>query len=176
MAERFQLLDRETLDPDQRAVFEAILSGPRGAVPHIFQLYLASPDLAARVQELGAFCRYGTGLPRHLSELAILVVARHWHAEYEWAIHRIEAAKAGLPEDVIAAMEAGERPQFDDADAEVVYDFATEFFRENDVSDALFQRTIDRFERKTVVELTGVLGYYSMLAVAIRIFRLRPEK
>jgi 4-carboxymuconolactone decarboxylase len=176
MDERFQPLERETLDPDQRRVFDAILSGPRGTVPHIFQLYLASPDLAGRVQELGAFCRYRTGLPGHLSELAILVVARHWQAEYEWAIHRREAGKAGLPESVIAAIEVGDRPQFDDADAEVVYDFATEFFRQNDLSDALFARAMDRFGRKTVVELAAVLGYYSMLAVAIRIFRLQPEQ
>jgi 4-carboxymuconolactone decarboxylase len=176
MAERFKPIDRDALDPEQQAVFDAILSGPRGSVPHIFQLYLASPELASHVQKLGAFCRYRTCLPRHLSELAILTVARHWSAEYEWVIHRTEAKKAGLPEDLIAAIEMGKRPDFNNADAELVYDFSAGFFRQKEVSDALFGRAIARFGRKTVVELAGLLGYYSMLAVAIRIFRLTPEE
>jgi 4-carboxymuconolactone decarboxylase len=175
MNSRFSPLSRGDLTPRQREVFDAIASGPRGAVPWIFHLYLNSPELASRVQQLGAFCRYGTSLPPRLSELAILVVARHWKSGYEWAIHAREARKAGLSDALIAAIEAGRRPAFDDADAELVYDFATEFFRRNDVPDDLFARAIEGFGRTTTVELAGILGYYSMLAIAIRIFRLEPE-
>jgi 4-carboxymuconolactone decarboxylase len=176
MAERFQPLDPSALTPEQKRVFEAIGASPRGTVPWIFHLYLASPDLASRVQELGAFCRYRTGLPAHLSELAILIVARHWGADYEWSIHRVEAQKAGVPERVIAAIEAGKEPGFDNDDAALIYDFATEFFRHNDVGNELFERALARFGRQTLVELAGILGYYSMLAIAIRLFRLPPEK
>jgi 4-carboxymuconolactone decarboxylase len=175
MTDRFRPLRREELDPRQQAVFDAIQAGPRGTVPWIFHLYLESPELAARVQELGVFCRYGTGLPRYLSELAILVVARHWGAEYEWRIHEGEARKAGLPEEAIAAIGRGEEPHFDDADARLVHEFLTECLESNDVSDALFARALERLGRKNVVELTGVLGYYSMLAMAIRTFRIPPE-
>jgi 4-carboxymuconolactone decarboxylase len=175
MSERFKPFEQAELSARQREVFNDIASGPRGTVPWIFHLYLNSPELASRVQQLGAFCRYGTSLPRHLSELAILIVAHRWQAEYEWAIHAGEARKAGVPETMIAAIESGKRPAFDDPDAELLYDFATEFFRQNDVSDALFERAVERFGRATTVELAGILGYYSMLAVAIRIFRLQPE-
>ena len=175
MTERFKPFRREELDQRQKAVFDAIAAGPRGAVPWIFHLYLESPDLAARVQELGAFCRYRTGLPRHLSELAILIVAHHWSAEYEWRVHESEARKAELSDEMITAIRSGERPAFEDADAGLIYAFCTEYLRNNDVSDALFARAIMRFGRRTVVELTGILGYYSMLAMAIRIFRLPPE-
>ena len=175
MTERFSPFERDDLDARQREVFDDIASGPRATVPWIFHLYLNSPELASHVQRLGAFCRYGTTLSPRLSELAILVVAHHWKAHYEWSIHAREARKAGLPDDVIAAIEAGRRPAFDDADAELVYDFSTEFFRTNDVPDALFARAVERFGRATIVELAGILGYYSMLAIAIRIFRLRPE-
>ncbi|MGH6922430.1 MAG: carboxymuconolactone decarboxylase family protein, partial [Propylenella sp.] len=133
MTDRFRPLRREELDPRQRAVFDAIQAGPRGTVPSIFHLYLESPELAARVQELGAFCRYGSGLPQHLSELAILVVARHWDAEYEWRIHEGEARKAGLSEEAIAAIRRGEEPHFDDADARLVCEFLTEYLAKNDV-------------------------------------------
>jgi 4-carboxymuconolactone decarboxylase len=175
MPERFTPFDPADLDARQRQVFDDIASGPRGTVPWIFHLYLNSPELASRVQQLGAFCRYGTSLPPRLSELAILVVARYWKADYEWAIHAGEARKAGLSDELIAAIEAGRRPAFDDPDAELLYDFATAFFAQNDVPDALFAKAIDRFGRKTTVEFAGILGYYSMLAIAIRIFRLPPE-
>jgi 4-carboxymuconolactone decarboxylase len=175
MSQRFTPFARDELDARQREVFDAIASGPRGTVPRIFHLYLNSPELAARVQELGAFCRYRTSLPPRLSELAILVVARHWEADYEWAIHAKEARKAGMSDEIIGAIETGERPPFDDPDAALVYDFATAFFRLNDVPGALFARAVDRFGRTTIVELAGILGYYSMLAIAIRIFRLEPE-
>jgi 4-carboxymuconolactone decarboxylase len=176
LSDRFTPLDPSLLDERQREIFEAIAAGPRGAVPWIFHLYLASPELAAHVERLGAFCRYGTGLPRSLSELAILVTARRWGADYEWAIHAVEARKAGLARATIADIGAGRRPVFEDADQELVFDFADEFFRTNGVSDGLFERAVARFGRPTTVELAGVLGYYSMLAIAIRIFRLPPEE
>ena len=138
MNSRFTPFARDDLAARQQQVFDDIASGPRGTVPWIFHLYLNSPELASRVQELGAFCRYGTSLPPRLSELAILIVAHHWKADYEWAIHAGEARKAGLSDDLIAAIEAGRRPVFDDPDAELLYDFATQFFRLNDVPDALF--------------------------------------
>jgi 4-carboxymuconolactone decarboxylase len=175
MAERFTPFERADLTPRQREAFDDIAAGPRGTVPWIFHLYLNSPELASHVQRLGAFCRYGTSLPPRLSELAILIVARHWQADYEWSIHAREARKTGLPDDVIAALQDGRRPVFDDPDAELVHDFATEFFRLNDIPDGLFERAVGRFGRTTTVELAGLLGYYSMLAIAIRIFRLPPE-
>jgi len=174
-SERFTPFSRADLDARQQKVFDDIASGPRGTVPWIFHLYLNSPELASRVQQLGAFCRYGTSLPPLLSELAILIVAHHWQADYEWSTHTGEARKAGLPEDVIDAIGGDRRPVFGDSDAELVYDFASEFFRLNDVPEALFARAVERFGRATTVELAGVLGYYSMLAIAIRIFRLQPE-
>ncbi len=173
--ERFTPFARTDLDARQQEIFDDIASGPRGTVPWIFHLYLDSPELAARIQQLGAFCRYGTSLPPRLSELAILIAAHHWEAEYEWSIHTGEARKAGLPSEVIVAIGEDRRPVFDDGDSELIYDFATEFFRRNDVPDALFASAVERFGRATTVELAGVLGYYSMLAIAIRIFRLQPE-
>jgi 4-carboxymuconolactone decarboxylase len=176
MAERFTPLDESELDPEQRAVFDAILAGPRGTVPHIFHLFLNSPELASRIQKLGEFCRYRTGLPPRLSELAILVVAKHWGADYEWAIHAVEARKAGLSDDVIAAIGRGQEPAFEDKDDALIHAFATEFFRVSEVSDSTFGACVSRFGRRVTVELAGILGYYSMLAIAIRIFRLKPEK
>ena len=76
MQERFTPFARADLDARQQAIFDDIASGPRGTVPWIFHLYLNRPERASRVQQLGAFCRYGTSLPPHLSELAILIAGR----------------------------------------------------------------------------------------------------
>jgi len=114
MQERFTPFARTDLDARQQKIFDDIASGPRGTVPWIFHLFLNSPELASRVQQLGAFCRYGTGLPPRLSELAILIAAHHWEAEYEWSIHAGEARKAGLSGDVIVAIAEGRRPVFGD--------------------------------------------------------------
>ncbi|MEW6255874.1 MAG: carboxymuconolactone decarboxylase family protein [Pseudomonadota bacterium] len=175
MTSRFRQLSPEALTPAQRPIFEAIAAGPRQSVPYIYHLLLESPDLARTAQALGVFCRYGTEFPPRLSELAILVVARHWEATYEWSVHVHEARKAGLPESIIAALEKDEVPHFEEPDDVLVYEFASRFFATNDVPDDLFAQAEARFGRKAVVELAGLLGYYSMLAICLRVFRVPAD-
>ena len=172
MTQRYKPLARETLAPEQRSVYDAIVAGPRGTVPAPFHLFLQSAPLADRVQQLGGLLRYGTGLTPRLSELAILVTAAHWGAEYEWSVHEAEARKAGLPEAVIRAIAAGTRPELEGDDA-LVYEFASTFFAKRDVPDELFAAATARFGEKTTVELASILGYYSMLAIVLNLFRVK---
>lgn len=173
-APRYRELDPTHLDPEQRRIFEEIGRPRAGAVPAPFHIYVESPELAETAQALGAFCRYRTGLLPRLSELAILTTAAHWGAEYEFGVHAREARKAGVPEAEIEALATGRRPGFTDPDAALVHDFASAVYREKDVPDDLFAAAVERFGRRTVVELTGLLGYYSMLAIALRVFRVPP--
>ena len=173
---RFRKLDPERLSPEQRAVFDAIAAPRGGVVPTPFHILLESPELASLTQALGAFCRYRTQLGPRLSELLVLITAAHWGAEYEFAVHAPEARKAGVAETVIAALQAGEPPRFDDAESQLLYEFATSFFETRDVPDALFEKAVAQFGRRRVVELAGVLGYYSGLAMLLRIFRVPAEK
>jgi 4-carboxymuconolactone decarboxylase len=117
--------------------------------------------------------RYRTGLPARLSELAILVTAKHWEAQYEWSVHEGEARKAGVPEEVIRAIASGVRPALGDDDA-IVYDLATSFYTKRDVPDDIFKRAVEKLGQKTVVELAGILGYYAMLAIVMGIYRVSP--
>src|SRR5262245_26919295 len=173
MTERFAPLKREELSPEQQRVYAAILSGPRAAVPAPFHLFLQSAELADRVQQLGELLRYRTGLPPRLSELAILVTAHHWGAEYEWSVHEREARKAGVPDGAIRAFAAGTAPDRTGDDA-LIYEFAHTFYAERDVPQALYDSAVARFGMRTVVELGSILGYYSMLAIVLRIFRVKP--
>jgi 4-carboxymuconolactone decarboxylase len=133
---------------------------------------LESPNLASLTQALGAFCRYRTGFAPHLSELMVLITAAHWRADYEFSVHISEAKKAGLSEETIAAVREGKVPRLDDPDSKLVYDFATTVYANREVPDALFNEAVARFGRPLVVEFVGVLGYYSMLAIFIRVFRV----
>ncbi len=173
VTERYTPLTPDTLTPEQKPVFDAIAAARNGSVPKPFHIFLQSPELSDRTQQLGALLRYRTGLPPRLSELAILVTARHWRAEYEWSVHEAEARKAGVPEDVIRAIAAGKRPAVAGDDA-LIYEFAASFFADRDVPDIVFNATVARFGDKTVVELSSILGYYSMLAIVMGIFRLKP--
>jgi 4-carboxymuconolactone decarboxylase len=172
MTQRFTPLARDALSPDQQGVYDAIVAGPRGTVPAPFHIFLQSAPLADCVQQLGSLLRYGTGLPPRLSELAILITARHWGAEYELSVHVSEARKAGLAEETIAAVCAGRRPALEGDDA-LVHDFASTLYASGDVPDELFAAAVARFGRKTVVELASILGYYSMLAIVLNLFRVK---
>lgn len=173
MTDRYMTLTPETLTAEQKPVYEAIAAARFGSVPKPFHVFLQSPELTDRAQELGALLRYRTGLPARLSEIAILVTARHWEAHYEWSVHEGEARKAGVPEDLIGAIAAGIRPTASGDDA-LVYDFASSFFAKRDVPDAVFSAAVSRFGQKTVVELASILGYYSMLAIVMAIYRVKP--
>ncbi len=172
MQERYRKLERAELDAEQLRIFDDIARPRKGQVPAPFHVYLESPELCQLVQAVGAFCRYRTGLSPRLSETAILVTAAHWRAEYEFEVHAGEALKAGVREEEIEALRAGRVPAIDDPDADLVYRFSSVFYENHDVPDALFEEAVSRFGRRTVVELVGVLGYYSMLAIALRVFRV----
>ena len=171
-AKRYREFRREELTTEQQKVFEHIAAPRGGVVPAPFHILLESPTLASLTQALGAFCRYRTGFPQHLSELMVLITAAHWRADYEFSIHIPEARKAGLSEEIISAIRDGRAPEFDDPDSKLIYEFATTFYANREVSDGLFGEAVTRFGRQRVVEFVGVLAYYSMLAIFMRVFRV----
>ena len=143
-------------------------------MPANVQAWLPSPELAQRAQHLGAFLRYDTSLGPRLSELAILVVARRWTSDYEWAIHADEAARAGVPGDVIAAIGHGRTPVLEGEAEQVVFDAATELAHGARLSDDVFARAEAALGRPTLVELVGLVGYYTMVAMTLNAFEVPP--
>src|SRR6266850_2520217 len=135
---RYREFTSDELTPEQKAVFDAIASTRGGIVPTPFHVLSESPQLASLTQALGAFCRYRTGLSPRLSELAVLITAAHWGAEYEFAVHTPEALKAGITQATIDALHDGKTPSFEDDDSKLIYEFATMFYAKHDVPDALF--------------------------------------
>ncbi|HEY4862955.1 MAG TPA: carboxymuconolactone decarboxylase family protein [Xanthobacteraceae bacterium] len=162
----------EDLTPAQRKVHDAIVAGPRGRVVGPLRVWIMSPELAERAQELGAFCRYRTSLPPRLSELAILVTGAFWKASFEWHAHAPIAIKAGVPADAVEAIRLGQEPKFAREDERAVYEFSRELWTKRRVSDATYRRTADLLGNETVIELVGILGYYGLISMTINTFEV----
>lgn len=166
---RFPDLAPDGMTESQRRVFHAIASGPRGGVRGPFGALLRSPELADRVQKLGEYVRYGSSLPPRLNELAILITARFWGAKFEWYAHHPLALRAGLAASIADDLAQDRRPASMSAEEEVVYDFCTALHRDHVVDDRLFMRAVAAFGEQGVVDLIGVSGYYTLVAMVLNV-------
>lgn len=164
---RIPLPTPEEMNPEQRRVYEAIVGGPRGRLVGPLRAALHRPELADKWQQFGELLRYRTALPPKLSELAILVTARHTRSNLEWIVHEQMAIKAELPLTIIADVFAQRRPADADTDMLIVYDYAFELNENNTVSDDVHRRVTERFGVVAVVELTALIGYYTMVAMTL---------
>lgn len=169
---RLDTPELDTLSPEQRDVHQQIASGPRGGVYGPLGVWLWRPELAARAQALGRYCRYDSSLPPRLSELAILTTARHWSAEFEWLHHKQPALDAGLNPNIVDAIRQDKKPSFANDDEQVVYDFSIELQRNRLVSDATYNQAVKLLGQESVVDLVGVLGYYSLISMTINAFQV----
>ncbi len=164
---RITLPSPEQMDANQRRVYDKVVSGPRGKIQGPLRAALHNADLADRWQALGALLRYDTLLsPRH-SELAILVTGRACNSPFEWYAHRIEGEKAGIEAPVLDALLARQWPEGLSDDDAIVLRFALELNEHRSVSDATYAAALQRFGERTVVELTALVGYYTMVAMTL---------
>lgn len=170
---RLPLLTEAELSEPQRAVWAAIVEGPRGRVEAPLNLWLRSPEMAGPAQALGAYCRYGSALPRRLSELAILVTAAWWKAAYEWAAHAPAAVAAGLDPQCIEALRTGAAPRFTEADEQAVHDVASELLSSRMLSPATYARAEAALGARGLVDLVAVLGYYGFISMTLKAFAMK---
>jgi len=157
----------------QRLVAEAILAGPRGSSTGLrgpFEALLQSPSLADRVQRLGEYVRFESSLPVLLNEMAIIMTARRWTAQFEWYAHCQFALDAGLDPAVADAIAHGERPALD-ADADAVYEFVSQLLEEGAVSDAAWEAVVGRWGKPGAIDLIGVVGYYCLVSFILNVDR-----
>jgi len=170
---RIPMLQPGDLDADQQRVAAKIAGGKRGALKGGPLLaWLHSPELADRAQTLGAYCRYDSSLPPRLSELAILVTARHWQAGYEWQAHAPEALRGGLAAHTVESIRLGQPPAFEHDDEAAVHAFAVELIERREVSDATWATAVQCIGMRGVVDLIAVLGYYGLISMTIKAGRI----
>jgi 4-carboxymuconolactone decarboxylase len=138
-------------------------------------IWLHRPGLAEPAQALGQYCRYDSSLPPRLSELAILTVAACWRSEFEWWAHEPLALQAGIGEDAVRALAAGEAPPLLRADERAVYDFVHTLIEQRSVPQALYESTLETLGQDAVVDLVGLAGYYTLVSMTLNVFEVEPQ-
>lgn len=164
---RIPLLTPESMNVEQRAVHDKIISGPRGKIQGPLRAAIYNAELADKWQALGALLRYKTTLTPRQSELAILVTGRACQSPFEWFAHRTEGIKAGIESHILQALLEQREPLNLSIEDLLIWQYSTELNKHNSVSDATYSKTVAHFGPKFVVELTALIGYYTMVAMTL---------
>jgi len=163
------------LNPAQQALLDSLRASPRGKGVSLggpFGVYMHAPEVGEVAQQLAAFCRYKTRLPKRLSEFAILMVGRIWKSQYEFYVHANDGAAAGIKPQTIADLKAGRVPAKAQKDERAIYDFLTELYKKTRVSDRNYSRVQQLLGDGGVVELLAIVGSYSTTSMILNTFRV----
>ena len=169
--DRMPPIPRDRMSDAQRAAADELIAGPRKGVKGPFIALLRSPELMARLQRVGEFLRFQSSLPVRVSEFATLVVSRQWTQQFEWFMHVPLAIKAGTARETIDALSEGRRPATMSAQEALVYDFVTELAVNKGVSDSLYRECVDSLAEQGVLELIGLVGYFTLISMTLNVAR-----
>jgi 4-carboxymuconolactone decarboxylase len=171
VGDRFKPLTYREMTPEQKKMFESLISGERRGAGGPFNVLLRSPEMGDLAQKFGASMRFHSSIPPRLNELAIIITARHWTSHYEWYAHKRAALQNGVSAATVEAIAAGRRPTTMQPDEEIVYNFCTELLTNKQVSDQTFQATREKFGERGIVDLVGVSGYYGLVSMLLNVDR-----
>lgn len=164
-------------------MYQTIVSGPRsggafalvdddGALTGPFNAMVHAPELGLPLQELGAALRYRTNLGTRAREIAILVVAAHWHSEFEQYAHEAAGRRCGLSEQEISSLRTGDPLVLSDPVEQAVANAARALVRDQDLNEDDYAAAQAVLGDAALVELTTLIGYYALLALQLRVFRV----
>jgi molybdate transport system substrate-binding protein len=168
--DRFRPLTYEQMTPEQKQMTDHALAG-RGPVG-MFNIAVRSPEAGDLLFAMGDRVRFHMAVPDKLKEMAIIITARYWAAQFEWLAHRQAAVQAGLSEDKVTAIAQGRRPVGMSADEEAVYNFITELLKTKQVSDDTFAALKNTVGERGVVDLLASAGFYQIVSMFMNVDRL----
>ncbi len=169
--ERLPLLPLAHMNAAQRAAAEALIAGPRKAVFGPFIPLMRSPELMSRVGQVGEYLRFDSVLDVRIRELAMCLVARHVSNQFEWLMHAPLALKAGVAQAVLDAVAVGKYPHGAAADETAAIDLVSELLAHHGVSDASYAAALAVFGEQGVVELTTLVGYFTLVCWVMNVAR-----
>ncbi len=173
MAEAVRIKDipESDLTPEQAQVFRDLIAG-RGRLLAPYRIWIHSPKLAAALQTIGTFLNKKSSLSEREVELAICIIANHWQGEYVWAVHTRTCVKLGIPQSVFDAIRAGREPALENERERAVYDLARIAMAPGGGADEVFDRAERLLGRNGMAEVLALLGYYSSVAMAVKLHRV----
>lgn len=172
--DRMPAIALEKMNEPQRKAAEELTAGPRGGVKGPFIALIRSPELMDRLQKVGEYLRFKSSLESRISEFIMLIVSREWTQHFEWFVHVPLARKAGLTEEMIEALAQGRRPDKMREDEQIVYEFCDELFRTKGVSDRTYQGAAMRFGENGVIDILGVVGYFTTVSMIMNVAHTPP--
>jgi 4-carboxymuconolactone decarboxylase len=165
MARLTPITSKDQVAPEAHPIADGIVKS-RGALHGPFSMFLHAPELAGRVAHLGAYVRFEGALDMRVRVLAAMTVAREFDAAYVWGAQTGSARRQGVPESTITAIREKHTRGVPTEDAQVI-DFTRRLCRDHHVDDQTFQAVRQRFGDSGLIELTGTIGYYTMLAMTV---------
>ncbi|MEN3348028.1 MAG: 4-carboxymuconolactone decarboxylase [Bradyrhizobium sp.] len=170
---RIKLLPPGEMNPAQKEVYDESIAGKRGAPPAPMMAWLNSPEMARHGTRLGEVLRFDTIFPAKLSEIAILVTARHWTAHYEWYAHKRLALKGGMDPKLIEDIRVRRTPVFDDPKAKMIYDVAKALHEGHGLPKGLYDEAVEVLSLRGLVEVIGLCGYYTIVSMTLNTFEFQ---
>ncbi|WP_433867300.1 carboxymuconolactone decarboxylase family protein [Ralstonia wenshanensis] len=168
-AGRLPTIPPDKYDAEQAKAAQDFQAARKVPVFGPFEPLMHSPEVMSQTRAMGDYLRYHSAIGNTLSELVILVTAREWSQDYEWYVHHPIALKAGIKPGIADAIADGRRPTGMSEDEEIVYDFTTELIRNKRVADGTYALAEKRFGNKGIVDMTGICGYYTLLAMEMNV-------
>jgi 4-carboxymuconolactone decarboxylase len=164
--ERMPAIPAEKYTEAQKKAAEEFLATRKHPVFGPFVPLIRSPEVMLRAKEMGDYLRFKNSIGQKLSEFTILIMARAWTSDYEWYAHYPLAMKAGLKPEIAEAVFEG-RP---------VYNFVTELNATKRVSDVTYARTVSHVGEQGVIDIIGLQGYYTLIAMTLNVSRFELPK
>jgi 4-carboxymuconolactone decarboxylase len=174
MARLPPITSKDQIAAKDHATFDSIVAS-RGAVQGPFSMFLHSPELAGRLANLGAYVRFEGSLDMRVRVLAAMTAAREFEAVYVWGAQTGGARRLGVPEETIAAIRENHSRGIPPEDAEII-EFTHQLLRRHRVDEASFKKIQSRFGDDGLIQLTGAIGYYSMLAMTVNACELEAAQ
>ncbi|MGI4816036.1 MAG: carboxymuconolactone decarboxylase family protein [Janthinobacterium lividum] len=165
-------LAREDLDAEQAAFFERVSAGPRARVPINLRAWMHNMPFVNVAEPFGLYVSQLAAISKREKEITVLVNARFWQAEFEWAHHERHALNAGLTPDDVAAIRDGRDPGFADRGEALTYRLAHALHEQRQVPDALYQEALQHFGHKGVSDRIGLIGLYTMIAMTLNFYQV----
>jgi 4-carboxymuconolactone decarboxylase len=167
---RLKLLSPGEMTPEQKQTHDEAIAGKRGSATAPMMAWLNSPAMVRHATRLGEELRFNTLFPAKLSEIAILVTARHYTAHYEWWAHKRLALKGGMDPKIIEAIRDRRTPVFEDAKGKTIYEVAKSLHEGHGLSKTLYDEAVQALTERGLVEVIGLCGYYSLVSMTLNTF------
>jgi 4-carboxymuconolactone decarboxylase len=168
---RIPKLAEDSLSETQRSLLKQI-EVQRGRVPTPYKIWIQSPVLAEPLQQLGTLLSTKTSLSKREREIAVLLMARYWQAEYVFEQHAREAIEAGLPGAVIADIRADALPEVADARERSIYGIVRDFSQPAPSNDKTFHDALAALGHNGLAELLVLCGYFTSVSLAMKLYKV----